>query len=51
MSSYNEKSKASAVTPFDIVEDVLLGSLGKAIPSSDVLDHAVRFFGTWSGSE
>lgn len=48
MTTSNEKSKASAV---DVVEDVLLGSLGKAIPPSDVLDHAVRFFGTWSGSD
>jgi len=30
---------------------VLLGSVGRAIPPSDTLDHAVRFFGTWSGSD
>lgn len=32
-------------------EDAFLGAVGKAIPPSEVVDHATRFFGTWSGSE
>jgi hypothetical protein len=39
------------LTTLEILDDTLLGSVGRTIPPSDTLDHAVRFFGTWSGSE
>jgi len=35
----------------NLISDILLGSVGSAIPPSEELDHAVRFFGTWSGSD
>jgi len=46
------QSKSSLhLTTLEILDDVLLGSVGRVIPPSDTLDHAVRFFGTWSGSD
>jgi len=33
------------------IDDILLGSVGATIPSSENLDHAVRFLGTLSGSD
>jgi len=42
------KKSTISLTGFD---DIVLGSVGTAIPSSESLDHAVRFLGTWSGSD
>lgn len=39
------------LTALEVLDDALLGFVGRAIPPSETLDHAVRFFGTWSGSE
>ncbi|RDB18058.1 hypothetical protein Hypma_000896 [Hypsizygus marmoreus] len=35
----------------DGIDDILLGLFGAVVPHSHRLDHAVRFFGTWSGSD
>ena len=44
-------SVSKATLSLDLASDIVLGSIGAAIPPSKRLDHAVRFFGTWSGSE
>ncbi|KAF8218281.1 hypothetical protein K438DRAFT_1556242 [Mycena galopus ATCC 62051] len=33
------------------IVDILLGSIGANIPPSETQDHAIRFLGTWSGTE
>ncbi|KAJ6460956.1 hypothetical protein C8R45DRAFT_842247 [Mycena sanguinolenta] len=33
------------------IDDILLGSIGANIPPSETRDHAVRFLGTWSGTD
>ncbi|KAF9505059.1 hypothetical protein BS47DRAFT_579260 [Hydnum rufescens UP504] len=33
------------------LNDTVLGLVGGSIPQSEGLDHAVRYFGTWSGSD
>jgi len=33
------------------IDDILLGSVGAAIPPSESLDNAIRLFGTWSGTD
>ena len=37
--------------PLEGIDDFLLGLFGTIIPPCQRLDHAVRFFSTWSGSE
>lgn len=41
----------SSLSPLLTVSDLALGSIGAAIPPSKTVDHSVRLFGTWSGSD
>ncbi|KAJ7621074.1 hypothetical protein FB45DRAFT_1032339 [Roridomyces roridus] len=33
------------------IDDIILGSIGAHTPPSDTLDHALRYFSTWSGTD
>jgi len=33
------------------LNDLVLGSIGQSVPPSETINHAVRYFGTWAGSD
>jgi len=39
------------VTNVEALNDLVLGSIGQSIPPSEIVNHAVRYFGTWAGSD
>ncbi|KAF8318428.1 hypothetical protein DL93DRAFT_385131 [Clavulina sp. PMI_390] len=44
-------SKASLSSSLFTISDVALGSVGKSIPPSLVVDKSVKYFSTWGGSD
>ncbi|KAF8340308.1 uncharacterized protein EI90DRAFT_2966093 [Cantharellus anzutake] len=49
--SGGSSSSGKSVHGIAALSDSVLGSIGKSVPPSETIDHSVRYFGTWSGSD